>query len=85
MKARPQNLSEAVFSQALRDLASVVGETNILTVPDRLREYADPFGPQPMAHAFAASAAVLPASIDEIREVLKVRIPAIVIKDSGGS
>ena len=72
MKARPQNLSEAVFSQALRDLASVVGETNILTVPDRLREYADPFRPQPMAHAFAASAAVLPASIDEIREVLKV-------------
>lgn len=72
MNVRPQNLSEAQFAQALRDLASIVGPTNTVTSANRLRDYADPFTPQPMAHAFAASAAVLPVSIEEIREILKV-------------
>lgn len=72
MNVRPQGLSEATFSQVLRELASIVGQTNMVTSADGLREYADPFVPQPMALAFAASAAVLPASVDETREILRV-------------
>lgn len=69
---RPPNLSEMRFSLALRELASIVGPANMLTSADRLRDYADPFTPQPMAAPFAASAAVLPATVDEIREVLRI-------------
>lgn len=69
---RPPNLSEAQFLRALRELASVVGESNVERSKDRLNDYADPFTPQPMARPFAASAAVLPRSTDEMREVLKI-------------
>ncbi|WP_206952592.1 FAD-binding oxidoreductase [Trinickia acidisoli] len=69
---RPPNLSDARFSQALRELTSIVGAPNVQTSADRLSDYADPFTPQPMARAFAASAVVLPGSADEIREVLAI-------------
>jgi 4-cresol dehydrogenase (hydroxylating) len=72
MKVLPPNISEARFAQALRSLESIVGAGNVLTSGERLREYADPFTPQPMAKPFAASAVVLPASPDEIRGVLAV-------------
>jgi 4-cresol dehydrogenase (hydroxylating) len=68
----PPNLSETRFLRALRELMSIVGAPNVLTSADRLRDYADPFTPQPQASHFAASAVVLPSTIDEIREVLKV-------------
>ncbi|WP_442807874.1 FAD-binding protein [Trinickia soli] len=72
MSASPPNLSAVVFARVLRELASVVGASNVLTTADRLREYADPFTPQPSACSFAASAVVLPATVVEIREVLKL-------------
>ncbi len=67
---RPPGLSETRFLRVLHELASIVGALNVLTSAERLRDYADPFTPQPMAEPFAASAAVLPATVDEIREVL---------------
>ena len=69
---RPPNLSETRFLRALQAFASVVGAANVQRSADRLRDYADPFTPQPMAEHFAASAAVLPQSSDEIREVLAI-------------
>ncbi|RDU97475.1 FAD-binding oxidoreductase [Trinickia dinghuensis] len=69
---RPPNVSEPRFLSALRELSSVVGASNVLTSDDRLRDYADPFTPQPQARHFAASAVVLPATAGEIREVLKI-------------
>jgi 4-cresol dehydrogenase (hydroxylating) len=69
---RPPDVSETRFLQALRELASIVGAANVLTSADRLRDYADPFTPQPLAQSFAASAVVLPATIDEMREVLNI-------------
>ena len=69
---RPPDLSETRFSRALHELASIVGVSSVLTSDERLRDYTDPFVPQPMAASFAACAAVLPATVDEIREVLRV-------------
>lgn len=68
----PPNVSEAAFTQAFRELAHILGASNILTSAERLSEYADPFTPQPKALPFAASAAVLPASVEEVREVLRI-------------
>jgi 4-cresol dehydrogenase (hydroxylating) len=72
MSVLPPNFSEARFTQALRDFASVVGETNMIASAGSLGDYADPFAPGPDTSAFAAGAAVLPASVDEVREVLRV-------------
>lgn len=65
-------MPQARFARALRELGAVVGASNVVTAADRLREYADPFTPQPRARSFAASAVVLPASVSEIREVLRL-------------
>lgn len=69
---RPLNVSETHFLRALREWASIVGATNVLTSADRLSDYTDPFTPHPMSQPFAASAALLPGSVEEIREILHV-------------
>src|ERR1700687_3255490 len=77
----PPNLSDAKFSQALNRFASIVGGPHVLASADDLATYADPFAPSPEAQmqVFAASAAVLPASVEEIRAILRAarayRIP----------
>ncbi|QCP49949.1 FAD-binding oxidoreductase [Trinickia violacea] len=69
----PPNLSEATFDKVLAELASVVSRPNLIASGDDLAAYADPFLPGPEnPQAFAASAAVLPASVDEIREILRI-------------
>lgn len=72
----PPNLSYAQFRNALRELASIVGESNVISSDNELNDYADPFGPGPQsgprAQRFSASAAILPASVDDIREILRV-------------
>ena len=72
MSVLPPNLSEAPFRQALRELASIVGSAHVLDAEVDLAEYTDPFGPYPQGQRFAASAVVLPATVDEIREILRV-------------
>jgi 4-cresol dehydrogenase (hydroxylating) len=72
MKVLPPNLSEPRFHAALDELASIVGNAYVLASEDALAEYADPFVPGPREQRFAASAAVLPSTVDEIREVLRV-------------
>jgi 4-cresol dehydrogenase (hydroxylating) len=77
----PPNLSDAKFSQALNLFASIVGGPHVLASAEDLAPYADPFAPSPevQMQVFAASAAVLPASVEEIRAILRVarayRIP----------
>lgn len=72
MSVLPPNMSEARFNEALREFASIVGATHVAASADLLDDYADPFAPGPATRTFAASAAVLPASVNEIREVLRV-------------
>lgn len=74
----PPNVSTADFDRALNAWRSIVGDAQVLTSATELRAYRDPFAPGERA-AFAASAALLPASVDEIRALLRVanqyRIP----------
>ncbi len=72
MSVFPPNFSEARFRQALGEMASIVGRPNVIDSGRDLTEYADPFAPGPQEQRFIASAAVLPASVDEIREILRV-------------
>jgi 4-cresol dehydrogenase (hydroxylating) flavoprotein subunit len=72
MSILPPNLSESKFRQALDELGAIVGRANVLDAAADLAEYTDPFAPGPREQRFAASAVILPASVDEIREVLRV-------------
>jgi 4-cresol dehydrogenase (hydroxylating) len=73
MRTLPPNLSEAQFERALAELAAVVDRTNVIERGDALASYADPFAPGPEnPQAFVASAAVLPASVDEVRAILRI-------------
>ncbi|MDE1184655.1 FAD-binding oxidoreductase [Paraburkholderia sp.] len=77
----PPNLSEARFDQALDAWRAIVGAAQVLSSPDALDGYRDPFAfaSQPEFAVTDASAAIRPASVDEIRAVLRVanqyRIP----------
>jgi 4-cresol dehydrogenase (hydroxylating) flavoprotein subunit len=74
----PPNVSAAQFDRALAGWRAIVGESHVVASVAGLAAYLDPFAPGEAA-AFAASAALLPASVDEIRAVLSVanqyRIP----------
>ena len=75
----PPNVSEAQFERALAAWGAIVGVTNMVSSSaEELAAYRDPFAPG-QAAAFAASAALQPASVDEIRAILRVatqyRIP----------
>ncbi|HTI19001.1 MAG TPA: FAD-binding oxidoreductase [Trinickia sp.] len=72
MNVLPPNLSEARFRQALGELGAIVGRAQVLEAVDILAGYADPFAPGPQQQRFMTSAVVLPASVDEIREILRV-------------
>jgi len=74
----PPNVSAAQFEHALAGWRAVVGDAQVVTSDAGLAAYLDPFAPGERA-AFAASAALLPASVDEIRALLRIanryRIP----------
>lgn len=72
MSVLPPHCSAERFREALRLVGSIVGETHVLVSDNELIEYADPFAPGPLEPRFAASAAILPGSVEEIREVLRV-------------
>ncbi|RKP52810.1 FAD-binding oxidoreductase [Trinickia fusca] len=63
---------DARLRKALDECATIVGAANVVTSAERLADYADPFTPAPAAASFFASAAVLPDSVEQIREVLRV-------------
>jgi 4-cresol dehydrogenase (hydroxylating) len=74
----PPNLSAAQFDAALAAWRAIVGAQHVVNSATALSAYLDPFAPGER-EAFAASAALLPASVDEIRAVLRIanqyRIP----------
>ncbi|MET3231834.1 UNVERIFIED_ORG: FAD/FMN-containing dehydrogenase [Burkholderia sp. 1263] len=77
-RSLPPNVSAAQFDRALAGWRAIVGEAQVVSSAAGLAAYLDPFAPGEPA-AFSASAAVLPASVDEIRAVLRIanefRIP----------
>jgi 4-cresol dehydrogenase (hydroxylating) len=74
----PPEVSGATFDRAIAGWTAIVGAQYVVTSGTGLASYRDPFAIGP-ADAFAASAALLPASVDEIRAILRIanefRIP----------
>ncbi|POR49369.1 4-cresol dehydrogenase (hydroxylating) [Paraburkholderia eburnea] len=68
----PPGMSAARFSRVLAAFESIVGAPNVRRGGAALVPYFDPFAPLADARAFAPSAALLPADIDEIRAILRV-------------
>lgn len=68
----PPGMSAARFARALAAFESIVGIPNVCRGGAALAPYFDPFAPVDDAHAFAPSAALLPANVDEIRAILRV-------------
>ncbi|MGH8782255.1 FAD-binding protein [Paraburkholderia sp.] len=76
----PPGVSAATFDRALAQWTSDIGASNVLVSDAALQAYRDPFAPGARsAGSSAASAALLPTSVDEIRAVLRIareqRIP----------
>jgi 4-cresol dehydrogenase (hydroxylating) len=67
----PPGFEPSRFATVLGELASIVGEDNVRR-GEAVDPYDDPFVPAADPRAFAASAAVLPANVDEIRAILRV-------------
>lgn len=78
MRVLPPGVSAATFDRALAQWSTVVGAANVVSAAAGLVAYLDPFAPGQAASG-AASAAVLSASVDEIRAILRIageyRIP----------
>jgi 4-cresol dehydrogenase (hydroxylating) flavoprotein subunit len=74
----PPGLAEAEFERALAAWRTSVGNAYVVSSADALASYRDPFAPL-QRDAFAASAALLPDSVDQVRDVLRIatqhRIP----------
>jgi len=67
----PAGLNQAGFDSACADLRKIVGENSVVTAEDRLSAYDDPYSPG-LTNDFLPSGAVSPASVDEIKAVLKI-------------
>ncbi|HEY1608551.1 MAG TPA: FAD-binding oxidoreductase [Paraburkholderia sp.] len=67
----PPGFSADRFARVLDELTSLVGVDNVRRGAAATR-YDDPFVPTADPRAFAASAAVLPANVDEIRAILRI-------------
>ncbi|WP_233863560.1 FAD-binding oxidoreductase [Paraburkholderia adhaesiva] len=68
----PPGMSESHFERALAAFEAIVGAPNVCRGGAGLELYLDPFMPAANPRAFAPSAALLPANVDEIRAILRV-------------
>jgi 4-cresol dehydrogenase (hydroxylating) flavoprotein subunit len=68
----PPGMTEAHFDRALAAFEAVVGAPNVCRGGAALDPYLDPFVPAADPRAFAPSAALLPANVDEIRALVRV-------------
>jgi 4-cresol dehydrogenase (hydroxylating) len=77
-RSLPPKVSAMEFDRALAGWRAIVGDQQVVTSAAGLAAYLDPFAPGER-EAFSASAALLPASVDEIRAILRIanqfRIP----------
>ena len=67
----PPNVTNATFGVALDAFRKALGGAFVVTSSDGLAAYLDPFAPGD-AGQHAASAALIPASVDDIRAVLRI-------------
>ena len=67
----PPGVSEAGFARAIDAFAAALGADKVLTSDADLREFRDPFQ-HATWDAYTASAVVMPTSVEEIQEVLRV-------------
>ena len=67
----PSNLSAAELDTALRRFAAIVGEPYVISRTTDLEMYLDPFAPGNAA-AYAAAAAVRPASTEQVQAIIRV-------------
>ena len=72
VRALPPGIDEARFARALAAFEGIVGAPNVCRGGASLEPYFDPFVPLADPHAFAPSAAILPANVEEIRAILRV-------------
>ncbi len=64
-------VSETALARAVERFAGVLGSERVLTDPEDLREYRDPFEP-PTWEDYTASAVVMPETVEEIQEIVRI-------------
>ena len=81
----PPDVTEASLERALDDLRAVVGAEHVLTAPDDLREFRDPFWHLAWDD-YEAAAVVQPASVEEIQAIVRdrQRAPRPAVDDLAG-
>jgi 4-cresol dehydrogenase (hydroxylating) len=67
----PPGVSAGDFAKALAQLAAAVGDEAVLTSEDDLAEFRDPFS-FPTWDDFSASAVVMPQSVEEVQEIVRI-------------
>ena len=67
----PPDLSMAELEAALKRFAAIVGESHVISSATDLESYLDPFAPGNAA-AYAAAAAVRPASTEQVQAIVRV-------------
>lgn len=69
----PSGVGAREFENALKAFGAAIGDPNVVAVEQELRDYRDPFAfASTDANAFAPSAAVKPASVEEVRAIVKI-------------
>ena len=68
----PPGMTETRFERALAAFEAIVGVPNVCRGGAALEPYLDPFVPAADPRAFAPSAALRPANVDEVRAILRV-------------
>ncbi len=73
MAVRPPGLTEKQFADALAAFRKAIGaQWVIATDAEGLASYRDPYNPAPDENTFLPSAALLPASVEEVQAILKI-------------
>jgi 4-cresol dehydrogenase (hydroxylating) flavoprotein subunit len=69
----PDGVAGRQFDSALKAVGAAIGDENVIRSEQELQNYRDPFAfASADANAFAPSAAVRPASVEEVRAIVKV-------------
>ena len=74
----PSGVSRAAHASALEAFAKVLSADRVLTSPEDLREFGDPFEPDAW-QLYVPSAVVMPVTVEEVQAVVRIanehRIP----------
>lgn len=74
----PPDVSEEAFDAALAGFRSILGDEHVLSTPDELKDFVDPF-PTVNDQSFVPGAVIFPSTTEEVVEIVKIanehRIP----------